>query len=77
MRFSPIEHSIFHILGMVGPVDAKQRKWHWLVDLWPLIFKVKIISLEWDFKAKSGICYISAQNGSIAMKQKANISFEY
>ena len=31
---------------------------------------------EWDFKVKSGICYISAKNGSIASKQKANISIE-
>ena len=31
---------------------------------------------EWVFKVKSGICYISAKNGSIATKQKANISIE-
>ena len=23
--FSPIEHSICHILGMVGPIDVKQK----------------------------------------------------
>ena len=30
----------------------------------------------WIFKVKYGICYISAKNGSIATKQKANISIE-
>ena len=29
MRFSPIEHSICHILGMVGPVDVKQNGHKW------------------------------------------------
>ena len=33
---------------------------------WPSIFKVKY-----------GICFISAQNGPIAMKQKANITIEF
>ena len=23
--FSPVEHSIYHILGMVGPIDVKQK----------------------------------------------------
>ena len=31
---------------------------------------------EWDFKVESRICYISAKNGSIATKQKANTSIE-
>ena len=30
----------------------------------------------WIFKIKYGICYISAKNGPIAMKWKANISIE-
>ena len=30
----------------------------------------------WIFKVKHGICYISAKNGPIATKQKANISIE-
>ena len=30
----------------------------------------------WIFKVKYGICYISAKNGPIAMKQKANLSIE-
>ena len=42
--------------------DHQGWPWPWP---WPLIFKVKY----W-------ICYISAKNGSIAMKQKANISIE-
>ena len=25
VRFSQVEHSIYHILGMVGPVDVKQE----------------------------------------------------
>ena len=25
IRFSPVEHSICHILGMVGPIDVKQK----------------------------------------------------
>ena len=25
IRFSPIEHSICHILGKVGPIDVKQK----------------------------------------------------
>ena len=36
------------------------RVWPWP---WPWL---------WIFKVKSGICYISAKNGSIATKQKAN-----
>ena len=32
---------------------------------------------EWDFKVKSGICYISAKIGSIATKQKTNILIEH
>ena len=30
----------------------------------------------WTFKVKHGICYISAKNGPIAMKRKANILIE-
>ena len=26
IRFSPVEHSIGHILGMVGPIDVKQKR---------------------------------------------------
>ena len=40
------------------------RVWPWL---WPS---------PWIFKVKYGLCYISAQNGLIAMKWKANISIE-
>ena len=52
IRFSPIEYSICHILGMVDPIDVKQ-KWNestrcyadsdiFDLDLWPWIFKVKL-----------------------------------
>ena len=36
----------------------------------------QIVSQEWDFKVKFGFCYISAKNGSIATKQKANITIK-
>ena len=39
------------------------------------LFKVNV-SREWDFKVKSEICYMSAKIGSIATKQKANLSVE-
>ena len=35
-----------------------------------LNFHCQIVSREWGFKVKSGICYISAENGLIATKQK-------
>ena len=41
-----------------------------------LYFQGQIVSREWDFKVKSEIFYISVKNGSIATKQKANISIE-
>ena len=56
-----------------------KRKWvnwmlHWLGYLWPwpliLNFQCQIVSWEWDFKVTSGICYISAKNGSIATKKR-------
>ena len=34
------------------------------------------LNLEFDFKVKYGICYISAKNDPIATKRKANISIE-
>ena len=52
--FSPVEHSICHILGMVGPIDVKQKgnestgcyadqdTFDLDLDLWPWIFKVKL-----------------------------------
>ena len=55
-------------------------KWEPVIHLlrWPLNlnFRGHIVSQEWNFKVKSGICYISDKNGLIAMKQKANISIE-
>ena len=56
-----------------------KRKWvnwmlRWLGCLWPwpliLNFQGQIVSWEWDFKVKSGICYISAKNGSISTTKK-------
>ena len=41
-----------------------------------LFVKFRMRFRDWYFKIKSGICYISAKNGSIATKQKANISIE-
>ena len=48
----PVKHSICHILGMVGPIDVKQKgnkstgccaDWGTFdLDLWPWIFKVKL-----------------------------------
>ena len=35
-----------------------------------LNFQGQIVCWEWDFKVKSGVCYISAKNGLIATKQK-------
>ena len=39
--------------------------------IWPRLWP-----WSWIFKVKYGICYTSAKNGSITMKQKANISIE-
>ena len=43
--------------------------------MWPPGFTLAM-TLTWIFKVKYGICYISAKNGLIATKQKANISIE-
>ena len=50
--FSQVEHSICHILGIVGPIDVKQKGNEstrcyadyvtFDLDLWPWIFKVKL-----------------------------------
>ena len=50
--FSAVEHYICHILGMVGPIDVKQKgneptgcyaaKGSFDLDLWPWIFKVRL-----------------------------------
>ena len=45
-------------------IKCDQRVWPWP---WPW---------PWIFKVKYRICYISAKNGPIATKQKANISIE-
>ena len=47
-------------------LDLKCDHWVWPWP-WPR---------PWIFKVKYGICYISAKNGPIATKQKANISIE-
>ena len=52
-----------HINWTLG-LKCNHQVWPW-VWLWRSIFKVK-----------HGICYISDKNGPIAMKRKANISFE-
>ena len=63
--FSPVEPSICHILGMVGPIDVKQKEMSQLdatltmlpltltfdLDLWPWIFKVKLY--VWNGKGKT------------------------
>ena len=41
-----------------------------------LNFQGQIVSQEWDYNVKSGICYISAKNGPFATKRKANMSIE-
>ena len=56
--FSPFEHSICHILGMVVPIDVKQKgkwvnsMWRWLWYLWPwpliLNFQGQILSRKWE-----------------------------
>ena len=45
-------------------LKCDHRIWHWP---WPW---------PWIFKVNYGICHISAKNGTIATKQKANISIE-
>ena len=52
MRFSQVEHAICYILGLVGPIDVKQKGNELTgcyadyctfdLDLWPWIFKVKL-----------------------------------
>ena len=62
IRFSPFEHSICHILGIVGPIDVKQKgnestgcciDWSTFdLHLWPwpltLNFQGQIVSREWE-----------------------------
>ena len=43
--------------------------------MWPLGLTLAM-TLTLNFKVKNRICYISAKNGPIATKQKANISIE-
>ena len=50
-----------HIDGTLS-LKWDHQVWHWP---WPW---------PWIFKVKYGICYISAKNGLIGTKQKANIS---
>ena len=38
--------------------------------------KFQMRFLEWDFRGKSGLCYILATNALIATRQQANISIE-
>ena len=52
-----------HIDWTLG-LRCDHRVWHWP---WPW---------PWIFKVKYRICYISAKNGPIATKRKANISIE-
>ena len=52
-----------HVNWNLG-LKCDHRVWPWP---WPL---------PWIFKVKYAICYIAAKNGSIATKQKANISIE-
>ena len=52
-----------HIDWSLG-LKCDHRIWPW-PWLWP-----------WIFKVKYGICYISAKNGPIAMKWKANMSID-
>ena len=52
IRYSPVEYSICHILGMIGLIDVKQTEMSQLdatltrvpfdLDLWRWIFKVKL-----------------------------------
>ena len=59
----------FRISFIFGRIDGPDLQVSWLDWFlswtWPQIFKVKY-----------GICYISAKNGQIAMKQKANIPIQ-
>ena len=45
---------------------------------WPIDYLIRFSSWPWPwiFKVKYGICYISAKNGPIATKRKANISID-
>ena len=57
--------------------ETKSKHINWILSLkcdhriWPWPWP-----WSWIFKVKYGIYYISAKNGPIAMKQKANISIE-
>ena len=43
--------------------------------MWPSELTLTL-TMTYILKVKYGICYISAKNGPIATKQKANISIE-
>ena len=50
--------------------------WPWPIDYLIRFWSIFVVTLTLNFKVKYGICYISAINGPIATKRKANISIE-
>ena len=73
--FSPVEQFICHILGMVGPVDVKQKRkgvnwmlsWLGYLWLWPLL------TLTFDLEFSRSNC-ISGMGGPIVMEWKGRES---
>ena len=63
MRFSSVKHSICHILGMVGPIDVKQKG-----QLDAMLTRVPL-TLNFDLKFSRSNC-ISGMGGPIVMEQK-------
>ena len=58
----PRNEKLTYRLNSRAQIDHRVWPWPWP---WP-----------WIFKVKYRICYISARNGPLATKRKANISFE-
>ena len=65
MRFSPVEHSICHILGMVGLIDVKQKE---MSQLEAMLTRVHLnLTLTFDLEFSRSNC-ISGMGGPIVME---------
>ena len=71
MRFSQVEHSICHILGMIGPNDVKHKKEMSRLDATLTRVSLNLtFDLElWPFKVK----FISGMGGPVVMERKGRV----
>ena len=50
--------------------------WPWPIDYLIIFWSILVVTLTLNFQSQYGIYYISAKNGPIATKRKANTSIE-